>query len=254
MSDLPGALLPLTAAQSGVWYAQQLNPRNTIFNIGEFLEISGPVDAALFETALRHVVREADTLRQRFVDTEAGPAARVVPADTLDWGLRVIDVSGESDPWAAARAWMDEDFARPLDPEHDQLFLFALFKLSEDRHLWLHRYHHLLLDGFTVNLVVHRAAAVYSALVAGEPVPATPFAPWHSCWTRRPRTGNPSASAPTGATGSTGSRTAPRRSASPAHSPPWPPPWSAAPPGSTRWRPTACAPWPARSPSPGRPP
>ncbi|MEU2024125.1 amino acid adenylation domain-containing protein, partial [Streptomyces sp. NPDC016469] len=177
MSDLPGALLPLTAAQSGVWYAQQLNPRNTIFNIGEFLEISGPVDAALFETALRHVVREADTLRQRFVDAEAGPAARIVPADALDWSLHVVDVSGESDPWAAARAWMDEDFARPLDPEHDQLFLFALFKLADDRHLWLHRYHHLLLDGFTVNLVVHRTAAVYSALVAGEPVPATPFAP-----------------------------------------------------------------------------
>ncbi|MFF1650733.1 amino acid adenylation domain-containing protein, partial [Streptomyces sp. NPDC058240] len=177
MSDLRGALLPLTAAQSGVWYAQQLNPQNTIFNVGEFLEIGGPVDAALFEAALRRVVTEAETLRQRFVEADGGPAARIVPAGSLDWSLHVVDVSGEPDPWAAARAWMAEDFATPLDTEHDQLFLFALFKLAEDRHLWLHRYHHLLLDGFTVNMVVHRTAAVYSALVAGEQIPASPFAP-----------------------------------------------------------------------------
>ncbi|MEU6237426.1 amino acid adenylation domain-containing protein, partial [Kitasatospora sp. NPDC047058] len=177
MSDRQGVLLPLTAAQSGVWYAQQLNPQNTIFNTGEFLEIGGPVDAELFEAALRRVVAEAETLRLRFTETERGPAARIVPAAELDWSLHVVDVTGTPDPWAAARAWMAEDFARPLDTEHDQLFLFALFKVAEDRHLWLHRYHHLLVDGFTVNLVAQRTAAVYSALVAGEPVPDSPFTP-----------------------------------------------------------------------------
>ncbi|WP_219670591.1 non-ribosomal peptide synthetase, partial [Streptomyces bambusae] len=177
MSDVRGVLLPLTAAQSGVWYAQQLNPQNTIFNTGEFLEIDGPVDALLLEQALRQVVAEAETLRLRFHEGDSGPVARIVPAADLDWSLHVVDVSDTTNPVAAARAWMAEDFARPLDTEHDQLFLFALFKVAEDRHLWLHRYHHLLVDGFTVNMVAQRTAAVYSALVAGEPVPATPFAP-----------------------------------------------------------------------------
>ncbi|MGX6750507.1 amino acid adenylation domain-containing protein, partial [Streptomyces xantholiticus] len=177
MSDVRGALLPLTAAQSGVWYAQQLNPQNTIFNTGEFLEIAGPVDAGLFEAALRRVVAEAETLRLRFLEADGGPVATIAPADSLDWSLHVVDVSAEPDPMTAARAWMAEDFAKPLDTEHDQLFLFALFKVAEDRHLWLHRYHHLLVDGFTVNMVARRTAEVYSALVAGDPVPDTPFAP-----------------------------------------------------------------------------
>ncbi|MET9610097.1 amino acid adenylation domain-containing protein, partial [Streptomyces sp. NPDC006512] len=177
MSDLRGALLPLTAAQSGVWYAQQLNPQNTIFNTGEFLEIDGPVDPLLLQQALRQVVAEAETLRLRFHEGDSGPVARIVPAADLDWSLHVVDVSDAPNPVVAARAWMAEDFARPLDTEHDQLFLFALFKVAEDRHLWLHRYHHLLVDGFTVNMVAQRTAALYSALAAGEPVPATPFAP-----------------------------------------------------------------------------
>ncbi|RSS60365.1 non-ribosomal peptide synthetase, partial [Streptomyces sp. WAC06614] len=177
VSDVRGVLLPLTAAQSGVWYAQQLNPQNTIFNTGEFLEIDGPVDATALQQALRQVVEEAETLRLRFHEGDSGPVARIVPAADLDWSLHVVDVSDAPNPMAAARAWMAEDFARPLDTEHDQLFLFALFKVAEDRHLWLHRYHHLLVDGFTVNMVAQRTAAVYSALVAGEPVPATGFAP-----------------------------------------------------------------------------
>ncbi|MEU9304037.1 amino acid adenylation domain-containing protein [Streptomyces sp. NPDC048269] len=177
MTDVRGVLLPLTAAQSGVWYAQQLNPQNTIFNTGEFLEIDGPVDALFLQQALRQVVAEAETLRLRFHEGDSGPVARIVPAADLDWSLHVVDVSDAPNPRAAARAWMAEDFARPLDTEHDQLFLFALFKIAEGRHLWLHRYHHLLVDGFTVNMVAQRTAAVYSALVVGEPVPATPFAP-----------------------------------------------------------------------------
>lgn len=116
MSDSRGPLLPLTAAQSGVWYAQQLNPQNTIFNTGEFLEINGPVDAELFEAALRRVVTEAETLRLRFLDAEGGPAARLVPAEDLDWSLHVVDVSAAPNPRAAARAWMAEDFATPWTP------------------------------------------------------------------------------------------------------------------------------------------
>ncbi|MGW6722744.1 amino acid adenylation domain-containing protein, partial [Streptomyces sp. NPDC054995] len=177
MSDVRGALLSLTAAQSGVWYAQQLDPQNTIFNIGEFLEIEGPVDAGLLERALRSVVEEAETLRLRFIDGESGPAAVLLPADGLGWSLHRVDVSAEADPEAAARAWMAADAATPLDPESDQLFLFALFKLAEDRYFWLHRYHHLLVDGFTVNMVTRRTAHVYSALAAGEEIPATPFEP-----------------------------------------------------------------------------
>ncbi|MBL3669465.1 amino acid adenylation domain-containing protein, partial [Streptomyces sp. M2CJ-2] len=177
VSDRRGAHLPLTAAQTGVWFAQQLNPQNTVFNIGQFFEVDGPVDQRLFETALRRVVAEAETLRVRFAELDGTPVQYVVPAEELDWQPHTVDVSEEPDPWAAARDWMDRDLARPLDPAHDLLFLFALFKVAEDRYIWLHRYHHLLVDGFTIALIAERVAAVYSALAADSPVPDSPFAP-----------------------------------------------------------------------------
>jgi hypothetical protein len=177
VSDHGDGRLSLTSAQSGVWFAQQLDPHNAIFNTGEFMEIGGPVDGGLFEAALRQVVTEAETLRVRFTEADGVPAQQVVPAAEFAWSMRHCDVSGEPDPWAAAKAWMDEDLATPLDPLRDQLFAFALFKLAEDRFLWLYRYHHLLVDGFSVVAVARRTTQVYGALVAGEPVPPSPFGP-----------------------------------------------------------------------------
>jgi len=48
----------LSTAQLGIWFAQQLNPSSPAYNIGEYLEIHGSVDAVSFERALQQVVAE----------------------------------------------------------------------------------------------------------------------------------------------------------------------------------------------------
>ena len=52
---------PLTAGQSGIWYAQQLDAANPIFNTAEYVEINGPLDPERFAAALRVVVGEAES-------------------------------------------------------------------------------------------------------------------------------------------------------------------------------------------------
>ncbi|MFF9062343.1 amino acid adenylation domain-containing protein, partial [Streptomyces sp. NPDC014882] len=162
---LAGDGVPLTSAQSGIWFAQQLDASNPIYNAGEYLEIHGSVDVAVFEAALRQVVAEAENLRVTFAETADGPRQYVDPDP--EWRLRVVDVSGEADPREAAEAWMRADLARPQDPSTGPLFLFVLFRAADDRWFWLHRYHHLLVDGFTVALVARRVAEVYTALLDG---------------------------------------------------------------------------------------
>ena len=129
--------LPLSAAQLGIWFAQELAPSNVDFNSAEYVEIFGAVDPAIFETALRCVVAEADVLSVRFVNHTDGP--RQVIGDLPDWSLPFIDVSAEPDPLAAARAWMDADRARPIDLLRGPLFAYALFKAAADRFYWYAR-------------------------------------------------------------------------------------------------------------------
>ncbi|WP_369381995.1 amino acid adenylation domain-containing protein [Streptomyces sp. cg36] len=166
---------PLTGAQQGLWFAQRLDPANAAYNTAEYVEIHGPVDPALFETALRRTVGEAQTFALRFADTPDGP--RSAPAAADDWPLRLVDVSAEADPGAAAEAWIRADMARAADLTEGPLFTQALFTLAPDRHFWFLRAHHILLDGYSYKLVARRLSEVYAALADGREVPASPFLP-----------------------------------------------------------------------------
>ncbi|MBX4177656.1 condensation domain-containing protein, partial [Streptomyces geysiriensis] len=168
--------LPLSGAQEGLWYAGRLAPDSAAYHTAEAVEIHGPLDTGLFETALRRTVAEADTFALRFTDTDDGPRCHRA-ADADDWPLHRVDVSGADDPEAAAWAHVRADLAVPVDIEKGPLFAHSLLTLAPDRFLWLLRAHHLLLDGYSYKLLGRRLADTYNALAEGrEPAPCD-FAP-----------------------------------------------------------------------------
>src|SRR6476661_3126210 len=158
--------LPLSDAQLGIWFAQTIDQSSTTYNLAEYLEIGGPVDATLFEVALRQVVAETEALHVRFVSNADMPGQIIGPAP--DWSMSLLDVSGAPDPQAAAERWMRADLAKPVDLTCGPLFGYALLKAAADRFFWYSRYHHIVMDGFGFALVARRVADVYSSLVAGR--------------------------------------------------------------------------------------
>ncbi|MDI6099254.1 amino acid adenylation domain-containing protein [Actinoplanes sp. NEAU-A12] len=169
------AIHPLTPAQHGVWLAQRLDPANPIYNLAEYIEIGGPIDAGLFEAALRRTLADTEALRIRVDETADEPAVTVLPQ--ADPALTVLDLRAEADPAEAGRDWMRADAGRAADLGTGPLFRWALLRVADDRTWWYQQYHHLALDGYGIVLVAGRVAAVYTALSAGEPVPATEFGP-----------------------------------------------------------------------------
>ncbi|MCL6669243.1 non-ribosomal peptide synthetase [Streptomyces panaciradicis] len=167
---------PLSGAQEGLWYAGRLASDSAAYNTGEAVEIHGPLDTGLFETALRRTVAEAGTFALRFVDTEDGPRCHRAD-DPDDWPLHHVDVRDADDPGAAAWEWIHADLATPVDLEKGPLFSHALLTLAPDRYIWLLRAHHILLDGYSYKLLGRRLAEVYNALAAGREPDASGFAP-----------------------------------------------------------------------------
>ncbi|WP_147444303.1 non-ribosomal peptide synthetase, partial [Corallococcus sp. CA031C] len=166
---------PLTAAQRGVWVAQQLDPTNPRYNCGAHLEIHGPVDVSLLMQAVRETVWESETLRVCFIEDADGPWQ--VPVSLENVAVDVVDVSGDADPRQAAESWMRSDLSRPVDLRKGPLFHHALFQAGPERSFFYVRYHHILMDGFGQTLYWRRVAQRYSALV-GQPEAELPvFAP-----------------------------------------------------------------------------
>ncbi|HWK42467.1 MAG TPA: amino acid adenylation domain-containing protein [Croceibacterium sp.] len=172
--------VPLTEAQSGLWYAQRLDPANPIFNTGQYLDLRGPLDAAALGAAVDHAGQEAEALSLRFIDAPEGPLQ--VVDSVLRPRLEVIDLSHDADPQGAALAAIRRDMATPVVPENGPMARQVLYRLAEDRHFWAQHVHHFAIDGYGMVLLTARIAELYGLLLAGKPGSGRQLSPLAGVW------------------------------------------------------------------------
>ncbi|MDX3078421.1 non-ribosomal peptide synthetase [Streptomyces sp. MI02-7b] len=165
--------LPLSAPQAGVWFSHHLDPAAAAYNIGEYVEIHGPVDAEALESAVRLALDETESLRIRLDEGANGPYQELL--DQVDFSLTVHDLSGTADPRADAEDRMRAELATPLDVLRDSLWRIVLFKIEDDHFFLYLRYHHITVDGLSGSLFTRRLAELYTSLVLEEPAPARSF-------------------------------------------------------------------------------
>ena len=89
-------------------------------------------------------------------------------AEAHEWRFSYWDFTKEADPLRAAESWMRADAAQPMSVEQWPLFGFALFKLCANEFLWFFRSHHLIMDGYSGQVVTQRLAEIYSSLSQGR--------------------------------------------------------------------------------------
>src|SRR4029077_14959568 len=138
-SPRPAPDLPLSAAQAGVWYAQQLAQSDALYNIGGYVEIFGSVNPGVLRTAIERAVREADSFQFTFTVTEQGP--RQVSSTVAAVALPILDLTGERDARGAAAAWLDTEMDRLFDLSGAPLYRFALIRIATDRVFWFCAFH-----------------------------------------------------------------------------------------------------------------
>ncbi|MFJ7275145.1 amino acid adenylation domain-containing protein [Kitasatospora sp. NPDC098663] len=170
----------LTAAQAGILAAQRIDPDNPAYNVGQYVRITGALDEALLEGALRRTLAEADGLHLRLAEHGGRTVALPGRFDADAWGLPRLDTSGATDPVAAAVALVREQLAVPTlleGPDAGPLTGSLLVRVGPDDHLWFQWFHHLVIDGYSVALFSRRVAEVYTALATATDVPDSPFRP-----------------------------------------------------------------------------
>ncbi|MCK8678848.1 non-ribosomal peptide synthetase [Streptomyces lichenis] len=167
--------LPLSAAQRDIWLAHGLDPSGRRYGIGEYREILGTLDPELFARCWYQLAREADVLRIRGIGADEHGPWQLLHSAPGDRAVRLVDLSDEPDPAAAARSWMAEEMARPFDLAEDWLTRHVLLKAAPDHWFYLHTFHHLAIDGMGIALLDRRLVELYDRSAAGEPWGPSPF-------------------------------------------------------------------------------
>lgn len=167
---------PLTEAQAEIWLAAQAGDEASCsFNESFTLRLDGALDEAAFISAFKTVIARHDALHIRFDRT--GERFSFIPDFSID--LPILDVSEEEKRDQILRDLVEREAYVPFDLVNGPLARAVLVRLSADRHALVFSAHHIVCDGWSMNVIMEELAAAYSAAVQGQSAqfePALSFA------------------------------------------------------------------------------
>ena len=168
------AVVPLSFAQSRLWFLDQLHGPSPIYNIPVALRLSGTLDVGALGAALADVVARHESLRTRFVTPEGIPQQVVIPAERADFGWQVIDATG----WSADRLEEAVGTAvrRPFDLATEIPLRAQLFRVADEEHVLVGVVHHIAADGLSITPLVRDLGAAYASRCAGQAPEWAPLA------------------------------------------------------------------------------
>ena len=181
--------LPLTTNARGIYFAAAIDPSNPCYNTAEVLQCPADTDLDLLREALVQLYRENEGFRVRTRIADGAASQQILPLEAFLAGIDLLVDGGElsdtakageenssdlpgSDLPAPVRAWAQRLLAQPLTTDEGVTVRSAAVRYGG--FLWVyHSFSHVVADGFAAFNGLSRVAAIYRALSAGQPVPAT---------------------------------------------------------------------------------
>ncbi len=178
-SDAVVDVYRLTPAQAGILYHTTLRPRPGLYIGALSVHLAGALDADRLAAVWRQLLARHEVLRTAFLWDGLDAPVQVVRADVaLPWSVQ--DWSGLS-PQAqedAFKAHLEAERARGFDLASAPLFRLLLVRLGADRWRLVMTSHHIILDGWSLAVLLEEMATLYRAHGESAPAPLPPAVPF----------------------------------------------------------------------------
>lgn len=168
VAELDRRAFPLSHAQKGLWFAQQLHP-DVPFLVAQYVELRGHVDVGALRWASEQGSFDLESPGIRLFEFDGEPYQ--LADETIEDELGYIDLRECEDPVGEAHRWMDERRRRPMHVFTDRLINATLLHIGEDHYFLTTFAHHLTLDGYGAMVLMNRVAELYTHAVARTEAP-----------------------------------------------------------------------------------
>ena len=171
-------ILPLSPLQEGLLFHALFDAQGPdIYTMQMMLDLEGPLQSDVLRAAADALLQRHASLRAAFQHENLNrPVQIIVPVARVPW--RSIDLSVLDDASRAQRLQqiLDEDCAERFDVATAPLLRFTLIRLGADRHRLLFTHHHILMDGWSVPVLVRELLTLYGQRGDGGSLPrVTPY-------------------------------------------------------------------------------
>jgi amino acid adenylation domain-containing protein len=180
---------PLSFSQQRLWFFDQFEPGNFVYNLLTAVSLRGKLDVPALQKAFNELVRRHESLRTTFEIQEGQPVQIIGTQQSIP--MRHLDLTElpEAEQQSALRRLLDEQSLQPFDLKKGPLLRITLVRQSQEEHVVLMAMHHIVTDGWSMNILVQETIALYEAYSSGRapdlpplPLQYADFAVWQRNW------------------------------------------------------------------------
>jgi hypothetical protein len=154
---------PLSYNQQGIWFLYQLAPENSVYNVNFAARISADIDVPAMRRAFQALIDRHPALRTTFPVHFGKPIQRVHEAQKVHFQ------EVESSTWSPEqlKTRLLEEAYCPFDLERGPLLRVTLFTRSAREHILLLVVHHIVIDFWSLAILLDELGVLYPAEKAG---------------------------------------------------------------------------------------
>ncbi len=184
-----GTIAPLSFAQQRLWFLDQFSPGNPFYSESTAVRLPFELDVPAFERAFNEIVRRHEALRTRYPSQNGEPVQLIDPF--LLMPLPIADLSSlpAASREAEAIRLAGIEATQPFELASGPLIRVSLVRMDATDYLFLLSMHHIICDGWSMEVFFKELSALYDAFSQGlpSPLPELPiqyadFAIWQRQW------------------------------------------------------------------------
>ncbi|HYQ54865.1 MAG TPA: condensation domain-containing protein, partial [Pseudomonas sp.] len=185
----PAEPLQLSYAQERQWFLWQLDPGSTAYHIPVALRLRGALDVPALERAFQGVVARHEALRTTLLEGPQGALQQI--HESWPVALRAEPFEGLPglDLEASLSARIEAETQQLFDLAQGPLFRLRLWQLDESDHALVLTLHHIVADGWSMQVMVDELTRLYGEHAHGQPANLPPlsiqyadYALWQRHW------------------------------------------------------------------------
>ncbi|MEA5516582.1 non-ribosomal peptide synthetase [Nodularia sp. UHCC 0506] len=150
---------PLTHGQQGLWFLYKLAPTSAAYNVAFTARIRSYLNISALQQAFQKLINRHPTLRTTFAQKDGEPVQQVHEYQKVDF--ENIDASAKNEDELISQ--VIAAYQRPFDLEKGNLLRVNLFTCSEDNYVILLTIHHIVIDGFSLGIILDELRSLYEA-------------------------------------------------------------------------------------------
>ncbi|HEU5132212.1 MAG TPA: amino acid adenylation domain-containing protein, partial [Pyrinomonadaceae bacterium] len=157
--------LPVSFAQQRLWLLDQI--ATSAYNITGGMRLQGELDRSAFTKALNAITGRHEILRTSFTLVDGRPVPVIAGKQPADVSFSDLSLLSADEREAKVRELADAQLRQSFDLTRGPLLRVTLLQLSNDEHVALVTMHHLVADGWSLNIFVKEFAAFYESFRSG---------------------------------------------------------------------------------------